>query len=77
MATRTTKTSTVKAKTEPTRKTSAPRTVRTRKADVVQVAVSRDEIAQRAYERYCSRGYTDGHDVEDWLAAERELGLSA
>jgi hypothetical protein len=31
------------------------------------------EIAMRAYERFCARGYQHGHDVEDWLAAEREL----
>jgi hypothetical protein len=33
----------------------------------------RDLIAMRAYERYVARGYTHGHDVEDWLAAEREV----
>ena len=32
-----------------------------------------DEIAQLAYRLYESRGRQDGHDVEDWLAAEREL----
>lgn len=32
-----------------------------------------EDIARRAYERYCERGCEDGHDVEDWLAAEREL----
>ena len=30
-------------------------------------------ISARAYELYCSRGCHDGHDVEDWLQAEREL----
>jgi hypothetical protein len=37
-----------------------------------------DQIAQRAYEIYQSRGGTDGQDMEDWLQAERELrrGLS-
>lgn len=29
-------------------------------------------VAQRAYERYAARGYEDGHDLEDWLAAESE-----
>jgi hypothetical protein len=33
-------------------------------------------IARRAYERYCERGCEDGHDVEDWLAAERDLNAS-
>jgi len=32
-----------------------------------------DEIARRAFELYCARGCEDGHDVEDWLQAEREL----
>lgn len=32
-----------------------------------------DAIARRAYELYCARGYEDGHDVEDWVNAEREL----
>ena len=30
-------------------------------------------VAQRAYERYSARGYVDGHDVEDWLAAEADV----
>jgi DUF2934 family protein len=32
-----------------------------------------DEIARRAFELYCARGCEDGHDIEDWLRAEREL----
>jgi hypothetical protein len=32
-----------------------------------------DDIARRAFELYCERGRTDGHDVDDWLNAEREL----
>jgi hypothetical protein len=34
---------------------------------------SPDQIRQRAYELYVERGYVDGRDEEDWLAAEREL----
>jgi hypothetical protein len=34
---------------------------------------SDEDIARRAYARYCERGCADGHDVEDWLEAEREL----
>ena len=30
-------------------------------------------IERRAYEIYESRGRVDGHDVDDWLQAEREL----
>jgi hypothetical protein len=31
------------------------------------------EIEQRAYELYVARGSEDGHALEDWLAAEKEL----
>ena len=29
--------------------------------------------ARRAYELFASSGFTDGHDLEDWLLAESEL----
>ena len=32
-----------------------------------------EQIARRAYELYLNRGQTPGHDLEDWLQAEREL----
>jgi hypothetical protein len=32
-----------------------------------------DEIRRRAYELYQQRGAAPGSDVEDWLAAEREV----
>ena len=32
-----------------------------------------EAIAARSYELYLARGREDGHDVEDWLAAEAEL----
>ena len=35
--------------------------------------ITKDIIAQRAYALYLARGSEDGHDVEDWLQAEREL----
>jgi Protein of unknown function (DUF2934) len=35
--------------------------------------ITEDAIAQRAYALYRARGGQDGHDVEDWLQAEREL----
>jgi len=34
---------------------------------------SYDEIAQAAYQRYLSRGGSDGRDFDDWIEAEREL----
>ena len=35
--------------------------------------IAQDDIAQRAYALYLARGREDGHDVDDWLAAELEL----
>ena len=36
-------------------------------------AMSKDEVAQRAYELFLAGGRVAGHDVEDWLEAERQL----
>jgi hypothetical protein len=36
-----------------------------------------EAIALRAYELYLERGGEDGHAVEDWLRAERELASAA
>jgi hypothetical protein len=35
--------------------------------------VTEGDIARRAFELYCDRGRDDGHDIDDWLSAEREL----
>ena len=32
-----------------------------------------DEVARRAYTLYEQRNCADGHDVEDWLSAERDV----
>jgi hypothetical protein len=34
------------------------------------------DIARRAYELYLARGCRHGHDLEDWVQAERELKVS-
>jgi Protein of unknown function (DUF2934) len=34
-------------------------------------------ISDRAFQRYQARGGEDGHDMEDWLEAEREEELAA
>lgn len=41
--------------------------------DTMAAAADRDRVAARAYELYVARGGEDGADMEDWLAAEREL----
>jgi hypothetical protein len=43
------------------------------KAQPPNAVVAHEEIAGRAYKRYLERGSTDGHDIDDWLAAEQEL----
>jgi hypothetical protein len=45
----------------------ATRTTTTRKPDAAQ------NVAEKAYERFLSRGGEHGYDVEDWLAAESEV----
>ncbi len=32
-----------------------------------------DSIRSLAYEKFVARGCEDGHDMEDWLAAEQEV----
>lgn len=39
-------------------------------------SIVQDVVARRAYFLYLNRGREDGHDIDDWLTAEREL-LSA
>jgi hypothetical protein len=53
-----------------------------RSAPAVAVAiavpdVTAHDIAVRAYELFEQRGGAHGHDVEDWLQAERELRPSS
>jgi NADPH:quinone reductase-like Zn-dependent oxidoreductase len=40
---------------------------------VLRVASREDEIRTRAYELFLARGEQPGHELEDWLQAEREL----
>jgi len=39
--------------------------------------LSKEDIAQRAYEICVQRGGEPGKDVEDWLRAEKELGAES
>lgn len=41
------------------------------------LVVTEYDIARRAYELYLGRDCEDGHDVDDWLQAERELRRGA
>lgn len=42
-------------------------------ADEHQQVPTREQIEHRAYELYVQRGGENGQDLEDWLAAEKEL----
>ena len=33
----------------------------------------RDLVAERAYHKAEKRGFVDGHEMEDWLEAEKEV----
>ena len=61
---------------------SKPRTIRRSKQPSIEVGreegpevnpAREQEIRRRAYELYLERGEEPGHDLEDWLQAEREL----
>jgi len=39
--------------------------------------MAEDSIALRAYRRFEERGRQDGHDLDDWLEAEREFNRTA
>lgn len=39
----------------------------------VATDIAKKDIARRAYDLYLARGGEPGHDVDDWLQAEREL----
>lgn len=41
--------------------------------DALSVTMTDHDIARRAYELYEQRGRDHGHDLDDWLQAERDL----
>jgi hypothetical protein len=41
--------------------------------DALSVTTTDHDIARRAYELYEQRGRDHGHDLDDWLQAERDL----
>jgi len=44
-----------------------------RKKSVSAPVISPNHIATRAFELFSARGGVHGHDLDDWLRAEREL----
>ena len=57
------------------RQTTEPRQPRAEveQPDRLPQAASEQEIRRRAYEIYLEGGAHPGHELEDWLQAEREL----
>ncbi len=58
----------------------APRTsVQVKSADaagnIFLTTVTREQIAERAYELWVAAGRPNGQDMEHWLAAEKQLGV--
>lgn len=44
-----------------------------RAQDRLQVSAAAQEVARRAYDLFLARGAEHGHDLDDWLTAEREV----
>ena len=66
-------TKTLGARTVPAASTAPVTTTPAVKAVPASTAPSHEQIARRAYEIYEARGQTAGHELEDWIQAEREL----
>jgi Protein of unknown function (DUF2934) len=45
-------------------------------SECAQATSREDVIRTRAYEIFLQRGGQHGYEIEDWLQAEREFGLS-
>lgn len=41
--------------------------------DLPQVSTTAQDVARRAYDLFLARGCEHGHDLDDWLTAEREV----
>ena len=50
---------------------------RASKSLALPATLTNGDTARRAYDLYLARGCEHGHDVEDWLQAERELNGAA
>ncbi|MCG8605365.1 DUF2934 domain-containing protein [bacterium] len=56
------------------RKSSAPAGRKVNPKRISQSAtVNEIAIRERAYQLFEARGFEHGHDIEDWVAAEKEL----
>jgi len=72
-----------KSKVAPKRKVSSGKTIKPKKDRVTAPTRAESQrryydvlgsrIGKRAYELYVQRGQEHGHDIEDWLEAERQI----
>jgi hypothetical protein len=72
-----------KSKVAPRRKVSSGKTIKPKKDRVTAPTRAESQrryfevlgsrIGERAYELYVQRGQEHGHDIEDWLEAERQI----
>jgi len=72
-----------KSKAAPSRKISSGKTIKQKKERVTAPTGAESQqgyfedlgsrLAKRAYELYVQRGQEHGHDIEDWLEAERQI----
>jgi len=72
-----------KSEAPPSRKVSSGKTTKPKKDPVTAPTGAESQhryyedlgsrLAERAYELYVRRGYEHGHDLEDWLEAERQI----
>ncbi len=46
---------------------------KSRKLDILRRPLTEEKIRRRAYEIWLARGGESGHELDDWLQAEREL----
>jgi hypothetical protein len=61
------------AKTGQTRRRGTLTLAKSESADATSVT---DSVARRAFELFLERGGAHGHDLDDWLLAERQLGAA-
>ena len=54
-------------------KGAAPVADRAPKSSAEPATIANSDVARRAYDLYLARGCEHGHDVDDWVQAEREL----
>jgi hypothetical protein len=58
-------------------KVATPQNPHAASKQIAATDVERERIAVAAYHKAAARGFAAGHEVADWLAAERELAMES